>query len=316
MPNFYLHPQGICETQSVGAGTKIWAFAHVLPGAIIGSNCNICDHVFIENDVAIGNNVTIKCGVQIWDGITVEDDVFIGPNATFSNDRYPKSKRRPSTFLKTILRRGSSVGANATILPGLEIGQGSLIGAGAVVTRNVPPNAIVAGNPARISGYIESDDHGNPKPSIEITSTSSSVVAIGVGKATLHFMPQVGDMRGDLSVGEFGADVPFVAQRYFVVFDVPTREVRGEHAHKQCHQFLICVKGSCRILLDDGASRQEILLNRPNIGVYIPPMIWGSQFDHAPGSVLLVFASDTYDSDDYIRDYYSFLSETKFTTAR
>src|SRR4030088_2199160 len=119
MSGVYVHPQGLCESSTVGKGTRIWAFAHVLPGARIGRDCNICDGVFIENDVVVGDRVTIKCGVQLWDGLELEDDVFIGPNATFTNDHFPRSKLRSAPYLRTIVRRGASIGANATILPGI-----------------------------------------------------------------------------------------------------------------------------------------------------------------------------------------------------
>jgi UDP-2-acetamido-3-amino-2,3-dideoxy-glucuronate N-acetyltransferase len=121
--------------------------AHVLPGATIGEDCNICDHTFIENGVSIGNRVTIKSGVQLWDGVTIEDDVFIGPNATFTNDRFPRSKTRPAEYSRTVVKRGASIGANATLLPGISIGERAMVGAGSVVTRSVPPLAIVAGTP-------------------------------------------------------------------------------------------------------------------------------------------------------------------------
>src|SRR6476659_7205572 len=148
--NYFVHPQGICESSAIGVRTKIWAFAHVLPGAVIGEDCNICDHVFIENDVVIGNRVTVKCGVQLWDGLRVEDDVFVGPNATFTNDPFPRSRQIPERFARTVVRAGASIGATATLLPGLEIGPGAMVGAGAVVTRDVPPGVVVTGNPARI----------------------------------------------------------------------------------------------------------------------------------------------------------------------
>ena len=120
--SFFVHPNALCESLQVGAGTRIWAFAHVLPGARIGSDCNVCDHVFIENDVVIGDRVTIKSGVQVWDGVHLEDDVFVGPNATFTNDRFPRSKHRPPRFTPTLVCRNASIGANATILPGVTIG--------------------------------------------------------------------------------------------------------------------------------------------------------------------------------------------------
>jgi acetyltransferase-like isoleucine patch superfamily enzyme len=140
----------LCESTSIGDGTRIWAFTHILPGAKIGIDCNICDHVFIENEVVIGDRVTIKCGVQIWDGITIEDDVFIGPNATFTNDLFPRSKKYPEKFLKTIIKKGASIGANATILPGISIGEKAMIAAGSVVTRDVPASVVLAGNPGRV----------------------------------------------------------------------------------------------------------------------------------------------------------------------
>jgi acetyltransferase-like isoleucine patch superfamily enzyme len=146
----FIHSHALCESNSVGAGTRIWAFAHVLPGAAIGTNCNICDGVFIENDVVVGNDVTIKCGVQLWDGLRVGDRVFIGPNATFTNDKYPRSKAYPDTFPQTIIEDDVSIGANTTILPGIRIGAKAMIGAGSVVTRDVPPGVTVVGNPARI----------------------------------------------------------------------------------------------------------------------------------------------------------------------
>jgi len=152
--SFFKHEKALVESSKIGDATRVWAFAHVLPGAQIGAECNICDHVFIENDVVIGDRVTIKCGVQIWDGLRIEDDVFIGPNATFTNDLFPRSKVYPEKFAQTHVARGASVGANATILAGLRIGEGAMVGAGAVVTKDVPDFAIVVGNPARVTGYV------------------------------------------------------------------------------------------------------------------------------------------------------------------
>jgi acetyltransferase-like isoleucine patch superfamily enzyme len=146
---FFKHETAIVESSSVGAGTRVWAFAHILSGSVIGAACNICDQTFIESDVRIGDRVTIKCGVQIWDGITLEDDVFVGPNATFSNDPFPRSGQHPSRYARTVVKRGASIGANATILPGLRIGRYAMVAAGALVTADVPPFALVIGSPAR-----------------------------------------------------------------------------------------------------------------------------------------------------------------------
>lgn len=152
----FVHERGLVDPGAkIGSGTRVWAFAHVLAGAVIGRDCNICDQTFIENDVRIGDRVTIKCGVQIWDGVRLEDDVFVGPNATFTNDLFPRSKQYPEKFTETFVRRGASIGANATILAGRTIGEYAMVGAGAVVTKDVPPYAIVVGNPARIRGYID-----------------------------------------------------------------------------------------------------------------------------------------------------------------
>lgn len=144
-----IHKLADVQSKNIGETTNVWQFCIVLPGAVIGENCNINCHVFIENDVTIGNNVTIKAGVQLWDGITIEDNVFVGPNTTFTNDKSPKSQVYPSQFLKTIVKKGSSIGANATILPGITIGENSMVGAGSVVTKSVPDNEIWIGNPAK-----------------------------------------------------------------------------------------------------------------------------------------------------------------------
>lgn len=147
--DYFIHPNGLCESTSIGSRTRIWAFTHVLKGAVIGSDCNICEQVFIESGAVIGDRVTIKNGVQIWDSIQVEDDVFIGPNVTFSNDKYPRSRNSNFQMLPILLKKGCSIGANATILPGITIGKNAMVGAGAVVTRSVADGVTVMGNPAR-----------------------------------------------------------------------------------------------------------------------------------------------------------------------
>jgi UDP-2-acetamido-3-amino-2,3-dideoxy-glucuronate N-acetyltransferase len=144
-----IHSLSDVQSENIGAGTSIWQFCVVLPQAQVGSDCNICSHCLIENDVIIGTRVTVKCGVQLWDGLRIEDDVFIGPNVTFTNDTHPRSKQYPAAFPQTIIRKGASIGANATILPGIEIGEGAMIGAGSVVTKSVAAGRTVVGNPAR-----------------------------------------------------------------------------------------------------------------------------------------------------------------------
>lgn len=144
-----IHLMSDVQSTHIGEGTRIWQFCVVFPQARIGTNCNICAHVLIENDVVIGDDVTIKSGVQLWDGMRVGDGVFIGPNATFANDRFPRS-RQAFRKLETHIEEGASIGANATILPGVRIGKGAMVGAGAVVTKDVPAGVVVVGNPARI----------------------------------------------------------------------------------------------------------------------------------------------------------------------
>lgn len=308
MPDYFKHENAIVETEKVGDGTRIWAFTHVLPRATIGSDCNICDHVFVENDVIIGDRVTIKCGVQIWDGLRIDDGAFIGPNATFTNDLFPRSKQYPDKFSKTVIQKGASIGANATILAGNTIGQNSMVGAGAVVTKDVPPYAIVVGNPARITGYVSTSLATNDGTQSDSAPVSGRVDGSKIPGVQFYNLPVIPDMRGALSFAETGQYLPFSPQRYFLVFDVPSREIRGEHAHKKCHQFLVCVKGCCSVMIDDGNIREEYLLDTPGVGLYIPPMLWGVQYKYSTDAVLMVLASEVYDDADYIRNYDQFLA--------
>lgn len=299
-----IHPLSDVQSTVIGSDTRIWQFVVVLPGAKIGESCNICSHCLIENDVVIGDRVTVKSGVQLWDGLRVADDVFIGPNASFANDRFPRSRQKPEIFLATTIHDGASIGAGAVILPGLVIGRNAMVAAGAVVTRSVPPNAVVVGNPAKIVGYVgavRGEEVGVASGKAEVGSSETRVNGV-----TLHRLPRVADIRGSLTVGEFDRSIPFAAKRYFMVFDVPSVETRGEHAHRECHQFLICVRGSCAVVADDGTNRQEFLLDRQDLGIHLPPMVWGIQYKYSADAVLLVFASHYYDSADYIRDYSEF----------
>ena len=150
-----IHPLSDVQSKNIGKDTHVWQYAVILAKAVIGDNCNINCHTFIENDVVIGNNVTVKSGVFLWDGIRVEDDVFIGPNVTFVNDKFPRSKQYPEEFQQTVIKKGASLGANATILGGITIGENAMIGAGAVVTKDVPANTVWVGNPAKQIKHIK-----------------------------------------------------------------------------------------------------------------------------------------------------------------
>lgn len=313
MSNLTIHPSADVKSTNIGQNTRVWQYVVIFPEAVIGSDVNICSHCLIENDVVIGDRTTIKSGVYVWDGLRVGNDVFIGPNVTFTNDKFPRSKVYPETFLPTTIHDKASIGGGAVILPGVTIGMGAMVGAGAVVTKSVPPYAIVTGSPARITGYVEnsaaSDISEKPKL-VENEELQEGITRVGVGNVTTHNFKFIADMRGDLSVGEFEKEIPFVPKRYFLVFNVPSQKTRGEHAHHKCHQFLICVKGSCAVVVDDGQSRAEVMLDAPNKGIYLPPLIWGIQYKYSEDAVLLVFTSDYYDAADYIRDYSDFLKIT------
>lgn len=265
------------ETKArIGDGTRIWPLAKILDGAEIGDDCNICDFVFIENNVVLGDRVTVKCGVQLWDGITLEDDVFIGPNATFTNDIFPRSREWKAT-LPTLVRRGASIGANATILPGVVIGEGAMVGAGAVVIDDVPSRAVVVGNPARIM-----------KPVSDRPKWISLQTA--------------GDERGMLAALEH-AELPFVPRRTFFVHSVPKPTIRGQHAHRVCEQFLICAQGSVTVSTSGNTFFDEFDLDTFGDGLYVPPMHWTCLSNFSEDAVLVVLASHPYDPKDYIRDY-------------
>lgn len=313
-PGVMIHPSADVQTNIIGEGTTIWQFVTVLPGARIGADVNVSANCFIENDVVIGDRVTVKAGVYLWDGVRLEDDVFIGPNVTFTNDKFPRSKLHPNSFLSVVVEKRASVGGGAVLLPGIRIGQGAMVGAGAVVTKSVPPYAIVTGSPARIAGYVGSNGSRSDTQRNVIQQPDLSdekLVKLGIGDVTLHKLKRFRDMRGDLAVGEFPADIPFVPKRYFLVFNVPSEKTRGEHAHRKCHQFLTCVKGSCAVVVDDGKARCEVLLDSPDLGLHLPPLTWGIQYKYSSDAALLVMASDYYDANDYIRHYSDFLNITQ-----
>lgn len=303
MSDVFVHPQGICESAHVGAGTRVWAFAHVLPGARIGADCNICDHAFIENDVVLGDRVTVKCGVQLWDGLRVADDVFVGPNVSFANDPFPRSKQPPERFSVTCIGAGASIGAGATVLPGVTVGRGAMVGAGAVVTRSIPAYAIVVGNPARIVGFVDAD------PGRVIRASDRAVLAgdFPAGPRLLE-LTDCSDARGRLVVGSAPEQLPFLPRRFFAIADVPGAQWRGDHAHKRCEQFLVSFGGSCKAMAEFGGERKFFVLDDPALGLYLPAMTWAVIYDIAPQASLLCLASDPYDAADYIRDYEAYVT--------
>ena len=249
----------------------------------------------------IAQSARLMPGAFVGEGVTIEADVVLGPNSVVlgcSN----------GTGVAACVQAGAQIGANATIHPGVTVGIRAQVEPGAVVTRSVPPLAIVAGNPARITGYVDTSAGQGALATSGPLPTTRGIQTSSVRGVTLHNFLKVPDLRGSLTVGEFDREVPFVPKRYFLVFDVPTAETRGEHAHIRCEQFLIAVRGSVSVVADDGLTREEFLLNQPQMGLYLPPMTWGIQYRYSPDAVLLVFASDYYDSADYIRDYGDFLT--------
>lgn len=312
-----IHPSAEVYSKHIGADVKVSQFSVILENAKIGAKVSISSHCFVENDVLIGDRVVIKSGVQILDGVSIGDDVVIGPNVTFANNSV-EPKPLQTNPVTTVLEDGVSIGGGATLLAGVVIGKGALVAAGSVVTKSVPAYTIVKGNPARVSGYVDRMSQQDGDKVVTLSKVSNvplrgdqEVVSLGAGDAVVQRLKFVSDMRGNLSVSEFPSDIPFTPKRYFLVFDVPNQEVRGSHAHKECKQFLICVRGSVNVMVDDGKVRSEVVLDSPDLGVYIPPLVWGTQYRYSEDAVLLVFASHPYDAADYIRDYQEFQRITK-----
>lgn len=251
--------------------------------------------------MAFGNDCIIPDGARIEPGVTLGQRVILAGD-------------------NIVVRANARLDPACVIAEGVTIGQGAWVRAGAVVLRSIPPNAIVEGNPAQVVGYVDRATLEN-RPDPRLINVQSfghlrrpARVPLDVGGSALYLMRRVADTRGSLTVGEVPTEVPFSPARYFAVFGVPSVELRGEHAHKQCQQFLICLHGSCRVLLDDGDRRCEVTLDRPDMGVFMPAMIWGTQYRYSPDAVLLVFASRPYEADDYLRTYDDFLAERALRT--
>ena len=287
---------------------------HETPGTILKMDKNIQQpntfrfseidaRAIVSPQAVIGNGCLVGSGAVVGASVVLEDEVVVGPNVVFveSDD--------PTSGLTSRVKRGVRIGANATLYAGITLSAESLVRPGAVVTRSVPPKAIVEGNPAAIVGYVGTE------PSVTTSSLFPDGRGCGVQQTyvrgvSVHTFPIIPDLRGSLTVGEFTKEIPFAPQRYFMVFNVPSKEVRGEHAHRECHQFLICVRGSCAVVADDGLRRVEVTLDAPNRGVHLPPLTWGVQYKYSADALLLVFASQPYDAADYIRDYADFLALT------
>lgn len=296
----FVHERAIVEPGArIGPGSRVWAFAHVLGGAVIGRDCNLCDGIFVENDVVLGDRVTVKCGVQVWDGVRLEDDVFVGPNVTFTNDLFPRSKAYPSAFTPTRVCRGASLGANATILAGVVIGRHAMVGAGAVVTKDVPPYGIVVGNPAFVRGIA-----GTRSGDGAVPAARGSAAVKGV---RLLALPAAREPSGEEPVPEQAMDLPFTARRLAPVRLAP-REFRAEHALRTVERLFVCAAGSLKLFVDDGRER-EVLDLRAGDAVRVAPLVWASHFDHLSDAALVILSSGPIGPGERISDYELFASE-------
>lgn len=264
----------------------------------IGEPSSVDPHASIDPRAFISHDCTIRAGAHICAGVTLERGVYVGANVVFAES--PETRDAGGTRVKA----EAWIGANATICAGLTIGARAVVRPGAVVTRSVPPAAIVEGHPAAIVGYVGATDRvAAPVFVPTVPAQRPAVQGTPVKGVTVHYFPMIPDLRGNLTVGEFERQIPFTPERYFMVYDVPNREIRGEHAHHTCHEFLICVHGSCSIVADDGVDKIEVTLDTPDRGLYLPPMTWINLYNYSPDAKLLVFASHYYDNDDYVRDY-------------
>lgn len=273
----------------------------IAPSARIGRGTTLGPCVVVESAVSVGAGCTIGAGAHIAAGVQIGSGVSIDARVVFA----PAPAAARSSI--TAVRDGARIGAGCVICAGVVIDSKAVIRPGSVVTRSVPPAAIVEGNPAAIVGYVDAE-HG-PARAMQspVAPARGGVEPTPVKGVSVHTFPIITDLRGDLTVGEFETQIPFTPLRYFMVFGVPSKEIRGEHAHRQCHQFLICIRGSCAVVADDGTRRVEIALDAPNRGVHLPPMTWGIQYKYSADAQLLVFASHHYAAADYIRDYAEFL---------
>lgn len=276
-------------------------FAHV--GADIADDSHLGDFVVVYPGAVLAQGSRVEGFTQVWPGVRLEAGARLGPGVTLE-------RRANGDSSDIVIGAAAQIGAGATIQCGVRIGNGAIVEAGTLVAQSVPPYAIVSGVPARITGYVEKSPGAGSRlwHNQAVFPESQAVVRLGVGDVALHRAKMVRDPRGDLSVGEFPKDIPFEAKRYFLVFNVPSEKTRGEHAHHKCHQFLLCVKGSCAVVVDDGHDRCEVLLESPDMGIHLPPLTWGIQYKYSSDAVLLVFTSDYYEADDYIRDYAEFVA--------
>ena len=294
----------------IGNGCLIGDGASIREKCTIGDNCLISRYVTVNYNTSIGPRTKIMDSTHITGNMKIGSDVFISMLVSTTNDNAMGTiGYQDSRVIGPNIQDGAAIGGGAVILPGVTIGKGAMVGAGAVVTKDVPPGAVVKGGPARITGYVGAKISAIPG-AVKV-APEPGIYETSVRGVKVYRQKVVDDLRGKLTVGELPEGLPFVPKRYYVIYGVPSREVRGEHAHKTLHQFLVCLAGECALILDDGDKREEIILDDPSVGLYRPPMIWGVQYKFSQDGVLLVLASEGYDPEDYIRDYDEFLAAVR-----
>jgi acetyltransferase-like isoleucine patch superfamily enzyme len=300
----FIDPSARFEAETLGDGSRVSAYVHVGPGVTVGKNCVLYDHAVLIGDVVLEDDVEVHVGARLLGRVHAEEGASIGAGAVVGVE----SSAGGDGADGVIVRRFASLGANVTVSPGVVVGRRAIVEAGAVVGQSVPANAIVSGNPATIVSYVDSGHEADPAHLVLPPSRVVGTTETRVRGVTLHGLTNARDLRGSLMAAEFSG-LPFAPRRLFTVYDVPSESVRGAHAHRECSQFLVCLAGEVSCLVDDGSAREEIHLGSSEIGLHIPPMIWGTQWRYTRDAVLLVLASHPYDAADYIRDYEEFLEE-------
>ena len=275
-----IHPTAVVETRALGAG------------------CTVQEHASIGAEVTLDTDVSVGSGARLLGAVAVGPGATIGPNAVVGR----LDGMRDGAI---VIGRDVHIGANATVLAGVGVGRGAVVEPGSVVDGDVPAYAVVRGSPARIVGYVDTPPQTTEAEMVDPFAVQVPT-ATGVRGVVLHPLARATDLRGSLAALEFG-DLPFMPQRVFAVYGVPNESVRGAHAHRACGQLLVCMSGEVSSVADDGSSRQEFRLSSPEIGLFIPPMIWSMQYRYTRDAVLAVLAELPYDPDDYIRDYEEFL---------
>ena len=279
----------------------------IAPDASVGLSCEISSHVFIGEQVVLGDYVSVGQGAHLDGVVVVENNVVIGPGSVLVKGLELGSETRPTRLLAD-----SRIGGNVTIYPGVTVGVGAVVAHGSVLDRDVPDFAEVGGNPATIRRYHHSGLGVSQVGSVD--QDSGFPIQMAQGPKVIQ-LSKASDIRGSLVAGEIEKEVPFDIRRFFFVYDVPSEESRGAHAHRECHQLLIALGGTVNVIVSDGSVSHEVVLDSPQLGLHVPPMIWGIQYKYSRDAILLVLASHEYDPEDYIRDFSTFVEE-KFAAGR